>query len=97
MKVCAIQNYGTSYSTPVKNRRVNSKLPTTTQPSYDTVSFKNRASKGFGICALLGAVTAIVISGGAATPLAIGVMAGATGTAGGMLGGAVDKVMQEDK
>ena len=100
MRVYAIRNIGASYSAPKMNTRVQktqSYATLTEQPVSKEVSFKNKTLTMGGVCALIGAGAAFVMSGGMAAPVAIAIMGAATGTSGVILGRAIDKVEAENK
>ena len=67
------------------------------EPKADTVTFKSKTLKGAGIGAVVGVAALTFISGGLATPLAFGLYAAATGTAGGMLGNVLDQIDEDEK
>lgn len=103
MKIYAIRN-GVMVNPSLKTKKTQCRQTAPTlyadEPKADTVSFKSKAVKGAGIGALVGvaALGAIsLLSGGLATPLAFGMYAAASGTAGGMLGNALDKIDRENK
>lgn len=95
MRVDTIRNYSTGVFAPKNLKNVKSRHEVPAQMlCHDTVSFKSRASAGVGIGALFGALTLGAISfvsGGLAAPVAFGVYSAAFGTAGGMVGKALDK------
>ena len=64
--------------------------------SAGSIAFKSAKVKGFGIGALLGAITVTLLSGGAAAPAVIAGYSLFTGTAAGALGHAVDKTKNDD-
>lgn len=93
MKISAIQNYSNRYCCKPKNitRKFDSEIP------RDTVNFQgNKTAKGFGIGAIIGIGGLTLLTGGAAAPVAYALYAATMGTAGGMLGHAIDKT-EEDK
>ncbi len=98
MRISAIQNFGTcptAFGAKKCRRQVLKNTPETKQ---DTVAFKaHETVKGIGIGALVGLGALTIISGGAAAPIAYGVYAAAMGTAGGMLGNAIEEVNKKDK
>ena len=101
MKILAIQN-GVMAKPAIKTTKSQVKnqiAPNfiTNEPNADTVAFKSKALKGFGIGAAVGVAALTFISGGLATPLAFGLYATATGTAGGMLGNILDKIDEEER
>ncbi len=102
MKICAIRN-GEMVKPSVKTGKPQCRhvVPLhSDEPKADTVSFKNKTIKGAGVGALAGiaALGAIsLLSGGLATPLAFGMYAAASGTAGGMLGNVLDKIDKDNK
>ncbi len=103
MKIYAIRNGETAR--PLRTTRTHQCRQTNLslhadEPKADTVAFKSKTVKGAGIGAVLGvaALGAIsLLSGGLATPLAFGVYAATTGTAGGMLGNVLDKIDEDEK
>jgi len=94
MKISAIQNYYPCCSaSKVKNAR-----KCAIETPKDTVSFQgNNTAKGAGIGALIGLGALAIISGGAAAPIAYAAYAATMGTAGGMLGHAIDKTDEDKK
>lgn len=93
MKISAIQNHQTCrINTKPNNIR---KFDTTTP--NDVVNFQGRTTKGIGIGALVGLGAMAIISGGAAAPVAYAAYAVIMGTAGGMMGHAIDKTDKENK
>lgn len=94
MRISAIQSCG---ARPAKScrRQVVKHTPEQTQ---DAVAFKaHETAKGVGIGALVGLGALTIISGGAAAPIAYGIYAATMGTAGGMLGHAIEEVNKQDK
>lgn len=102
MKINAIQNNGLVCSPRKMNKRIGNQIPTNTNGTLttDTVSFQGKnAIKGAGIGAILGvgSLAAItLLSGGAAAPIAYLGYSALFGTAGGMLGNAIDKTKEND-
>ena len=99
MRISAIQNCGTCRTTtkPKVIRHQNLKdAPEITQ--NQEIAFKsNETIKGVGIGALVGLGAITLISGGAAAPIAYGIYAATMGTAGGMLGHAIEEVNKDNK
>lgn len=92
MRISAIKNH--------QIYRINSKPNTTrkfdTTTPNGTVNFQGRTTKGIGIGALIGLGAMAIISGGAAAPVAYAAYAALMGTAGGMMGHAIDKTDKEN-
>ncbi len=95
MKVSAIRNYGTN--TPASKMSKTHTMPARTnlhndEPKTDTVTFKGKNMlKGAGIGALCGLGFITLISGGLATPLAIGLYTATMGGTGAAIGDFIDK------
>ncbi len=100
MRISAIQHYENPRTiSKQKCVRNHQGLKTTpeSEPIQDTVAFKGYTAKGAGLGALIGIGAVALISGGLATPIAYGIYAATMGTAGGMLGHAIDDVNEEEK
>ncbi len=101
MRISAIRNYESAYAVSKMNKNQNAKSvmrthDTTTKP--DTVAFKaHETAKGVGIGALIGVAGLTLLTGGAAAPVAYGVYAAVMGTAGGLLGTAIEDVNRENE
>lgn len=79
-------------------QRTNKLTKLNTEPAADTITFSgNKTAKGAGLGALLGLGALTLLSGGAAAPIAYAAYAATMGTAGGMLGYAIDKTNEDNK
>lgn len=95
MRIAAIRNYE-HFTTCSKVRNNTPKL--LSEPVQDSVSFSGKkAVKGAGLGALIGLGALAILSGGAAAPIAYAAYAATMGTAGGMLGHAIDKTNDENQ
>lgn len=104
MKIYAIRNGETNYRYANKtnaNKAINHTRLINDGAQGDTVSFKGKntvAGAGIGAILGLGGLGLIsLLSGGAAAPIAYGIYAATMGTAGGMLGNALDEIDEEEK
>ena len=99
MKIYAIRNYEPCRTVSKMNRSGNTRVSIPqTEPRSDTLTFKGATTiKGAGIGALVGIGALTLLTGGAAAPIAYGLYAATMGTAGGMLGSAIENSGKDNK
>lgn len=99
MRITAIRNYSPCCTASKVNRGGNTRVNIPqTEPQSDTLTFKGATTiKGAGIGALVGIGALTLLTGGAAAPIAYGLYAATMGTAGGMLGSAIENSGKDNK
>ena len=95
MRIYAIRNYESGRTVSKMNQKYGTNVirSNDAEPKQDTCSFKGgEMVKGIGIGTLLGLGAITFISGGTAAPIALGIISAATGTAGGVVGKALEDI-----